>query len=320
MSRSSLARATELPFALDVERASKELARLKDVDRVKDIADKAAAVRGWLRAQGFALEAQNDAAEIMIRAQRRAGEILRAMPKALGARNVGKSGGSKLQPPTLEEQGIEKTWASRAQKLAAVPEPVFEKHVTATRARAEKLTTSGAIAATSHVKGYDGDEHYTPSQYVEAGRDVLGGTIDLDVASNPTAQKTVRAVRYLTKTDDALSEKNRIWRGRLWVQPPYSMTGLFVTRLIENLEAGHATSAVCLLNADTGTSWFQELGARGLVCLPKGRIAFLGPDGKPRSGNRAAQVFFALGEASEGDLFEHRFQAFGLVGRLRGPT
>ena len=44
-------------------------------------------------------------------------------------------------------------------------------------------------------------EHYTPDDYVEAARCVLGG-IDLDPASSAQANQTVRAGRYYTKEDD----------------------------------------------------------------------------------------------------------------------
>ena len=48
------------------------------------------------------------------------------------------------------------------------------------------------------------NEWYTPTQYVEAARRVLGG-IDLDPASCEVANATVKATRYLTKDDDGLA-------------------------------------------------------------------------------------------------------------------
>lgn len=317
MSRAALVRAPR-GAELDVERAASILAGCKDVERVKDMADRAAAIGHWLRSQKASLQAQNDAAEIMIRSQRRLGELLREMPKALGARNVGKSGGSKLQPPKLADQGIEKTAASRWQKLAKVPEPVFEQHVAAVRARAQKLTTSGAISATSHAATYDSDEWYTPEHFIDAASEVLG-EIDLDPASSEKAQETVRAKAYWTKKDDALDAR-RVWRGRVWMNPPYSapLASLFVMRLLDEHAAGRVTRAICLMNASTDTAWFHALARAGSVCLTAGRIAFLDPRGRAVQGNRVGQAFFCLGDADAHALFAARFAQYGLVGRLRG--
>ena len=60
-------------------------------------------------------------------------------------------------------------------------------------------------------------EWYTPPEYLERVRAVLGG-IDLDPASSKVAQKTVKAKRHFTKVEDALK---REWHGRTFMNPPY---------------------------------------------------------------------------------------------------
>lgn len=69
-------------------------------------------------------------------AERRLGEILAAMPKATGSAGTGRPplGGAKSEPPksdapTLADIGIDKKTSSRAQRLAKLPEAVFEKVV-----------------------------------------------------------------------------------------------------------------------------------------------------------------------------------------------
>jgi hypothetical protein len=74
------------------------------------------------------LEAQNHAAEIKLRAQRRAGEILAEMDMNRGGQAEQKSYRSQAvtgRTPTLEEMGIGKMDSSRWQQVAALPQEVF---------------------------------------------------------------------------------------------------------------------------------------------------------------------------------------------------
>ncbi len=64
-------------------------------------------------------------------------------------------------------------------------------------------------------------EHYTPCEYVETARYVLGA-IDLDPASNPLANKTIRAHSYYTTEEDGLTLP---WLGRVFCNPPGDRTG-----------------------------------------------------------------------------------------------
>ena len=105
------------------ERARAELAKAATLDEVKDIRDKAEALRLYLRQQSGGLEMQNAAAVLKLRAERRAGEILRDMDKNEGALMQGKALSPRSQagtaaPPTLAELGIEKTQAHRWQAAA----------------------------------------------------------------------------------------------------------------------------------------------------------------------------------------------------------
>lgn len=59
-------------------------------------------------------------------------------------------------------------------------------------------------------------EHYTPSNVVEAARRVMGG-IDLDPASCAVANERVRAVQWIGLPADGLALP---WHGRVFLNPP----------------------------------------------------------------------------------------------------
>lgn len=137
---------------LTVEKAQQFLAQSRDVDEVRDVADKAKAVALYLRSRSASLESQNDAAEIRLRAERRLGELTKEMPKAKGVRMAGGgrgAGGPVVRPPaqapTLKDQGIDKRDAAKWQALAAIPEKKFESFVAETRAKGERITTSAPL-------------------------------------------------------------------------------------------------------------------------------------------------------------------------------
>ncbi len=116
------------------EAARHALAQAQSVDEVLEIRDRAEAARAYARMAGD-IAMVNMAAEIRIRAERRAGELLAQM-KCEGLMGQGK--GDVLSP-----LGIEKHESSRWQKVAAVPEREFDAYVAQTKAEGRELTSSG---------------------------------------------------------------------------------------------------------------------------------------------------------------------------------
>jgi hypothetical protein len=107
------------------------IAAADKVDEVKSIRDKSMAIRLYARQAGN-FEAERQAQNIRVRAERRAGELLATMPKAKGAAEPGTKRGSTRSPNAtastpLAALGVTKQQASEWQQLAKVPEKEFEK-------------------------------------------------------------------------------------------------------------------------------------------------------------------------------------------------
>lgn len=133
---------------LSVEKARQFLAQSKNVDEIRDVADKAKAVALYLRSRDASIESHNDAVEIQLRCERRLGELNEEMPKAKNAPGPGrgkagqKAGPALSQPPSYAEQGIDKRDAAAWRELSELPEKEFEAVVADARERGERLTTS----------------------------------------------------------------------------------------------------------------------------------------------------------------------------------
>lgn len=123
----------------------------KNIDEVKQIRDQAEALRLYLKQQGESLEMQNACAEIKLRAERRAGEILREMPKNEGGGNGSnqyekRATGNTMLPvadvtPTLSDIGLTKMQSSRFQSIASIPELSFEQAIAETKNNCDELTS-----------------------------------------------------------------------------------------------------------------------------------------------------------------------------------
>lgn len=290
------------------------LAEIHSVDDARSIVDLAEAARVYARQVGLGLEAQNHAAEVKLRAQRRGGEILQQIERSNGGRP--KKNSEQAAPSfssQLEALEIEETAAKRWQNIAKMPEEKFEDFIAETKESGGEITTAGALKIASgqpHVSHNSGEnEWYTPSEYLKAARAVLG-VIDLDPASSKAANKHVQAENFYTLSDDGLTKE---WRGRVWMNPPYASDriGKFTNKLTQHYLKDDISEALVLVNNATETAWFQGMAKHAAaISLVSPRIRFLSPDGAigaPLQG----QVILYFGAKRE--VFQKEFEGFGLV-------
>lgn len=117
------------------------IAEASSLEEIKTIRDKSEAIRKYAQAAGLGLELQNQAAEIKLRAERKAGSFLSKL-KLHGGDRRDETSSDRV---TLEAIGISKDQSSRWQLAAAVPERVFAKYLEETQSVQGEVTTSGLI-------------------------------------------------------------------------------------------------------------------------------------------------------------------------------
>lgn len=118
--------------------------RIEDVGDAKALADKARAAQVWGERAKLGAEQVNLAAAARLWAERRAGELLREMPKhPPGPDANGDRSHAATDPPTLEDLRISKHESSRWQSLAEIPEESFAEAVEA--AAEDGLVTATAV-------------------------------------------------------------------------------------------------------------------------------------------------------------------------------
>src|ERR1051325_9718595 len=201
------------------ERCVAALAACRTTDEVREIRDRATAMRAYARqAKDRSLEA--DAFEIRSRAERRLGELLLAQKATVGfnegGRPLNKTGSSSepvFRPPTLAQAGIDKKLSMRAQRLALLSAAEFRFIIADGR---ERILAEGRERVQLN---FTGDmEWYSPPELIERARTVMG-SIDLDPASCALAQRVVKAETWFDAKHDGLKRR---WTGNVWLNPPFN--------------------------------------------------------------------------------------------------
>lgn len=153
-----------------LDRATHMLAEAKSLEEVKHILDLAEAARVYARAAKLGLEAANHAAEIKLRAERKAGDLLKQLERDTsfhGNQSVkfqGEKSPSQYREVLLD-QAIPTTTAHRWQQVASVPDLKFETYLAEVKDNGGELTTSGLLKKFNYkrdTKSAAPQDIYTP--------------------------------------------------------------------------------------------------------------------------------------------------------------
>jgi hypothetical protein len=132
------------------------IAEAHAIDEVKDIRDKALALEAYAR-QALNTDAEREACEIRLRAERKVGQLLRDGEKNKGARGTGsnqyqevRSTDTTTPPLTLKQLGISKDQSSQWQKLGAMPDDDFELAI---GTKTSMPSTNGILRTTAQPEG-----------------------------------------------------------------------------------------------------------------------------------------------------------------------
>lgn len=151
-------------------------------------------------------------------------------------------------------------------------------------------------------------EYYTPIKIIEAARRTMDG-FDLDPASSPVANQTVKASHFFTAEDDGLQ---KMWFGKVWLNHPFSREGnaLWINRLTAHYEGGLIEQACCITFASTSERWFQPL-MNYAQCYLSPRTNYLLPNGEVFRGVTKGSVVTYLGPSNK--RFIENFKQLGCV-------
>jgi hypothetical protein len=174
------------------------------VDEVKDIRDKARAMEAYFRLAKNT-EAERQACEIRLRAERKAGQLLADLERSKGGRPAQNSPHDGMSfRASREGAGVSAKQAQNWQKLAEVPDADFEVAL-----QADRPTTSGIIAA-----------HTAPKQRQMDDRALwLWGRLQdferMGVLAADPPEMVAEMFEHMQETTKALAPRVAEWLGRI---------------------------------------------------------------------------------------------------------
>jgi hypothetical protein len=136
---------TELTGLVKFDAARQAIEVASTVDEVKYIRDRAEAMRAYAKQSHLSLGMQNQCAEIKVRAERKAGELLKKMDLHEGGRPT-ENLSHDVTGFRLCDFGINRMQSSRWQQISSIPEKDFEERLEDIKKKGHELTTSDFLS------------------------------------------------------------------------------------------------------------------------------------------------------------------------------
>jgi len=151
--------------------ARRLLAEAKTLDEIKDIRNTAQTLANHFKIAKLGLEAQNDAAEIKVRAERKMGALLAEMD------GLGTHGGDRRSSTSavLETVGITRNQSSRWQKVAWLADERFEELLAGQREAEAEITTAYFLRAWRREKKNQNGKRGPTGRYGDFSEIVASG-------------------------------------------------------------------------------------------------------------------------------------------------
>lgn len=201
-----------------------------------------------------------------------------------------------ISQPTYAQLAIE---LEHGRQLHRLQKQVDRLHHQLDAAHQTIATLGGKVQKPLVHHSSDSNEWYTPAAIVALAREVMGG-IDLDPASNPTAQAWIQAKQWYGQEHDGFTQA---WAGRVWLNPPYGQTSkqngnygasAWMLKAIAEYDHGKVEQAILLVKGDS--LGIRTLRKRFPFCEPEKRIDFIRPDGEPSDKQPGTSRLFYLGD------------------------
>jgi hypothetical protein len=283
-----------------VDRARLAIVQAKTVTELREIDAQLSAVAHLARRMRAALTDQNRIGALRVECAARAGAMLAAAVRPGRPRMVA------ARDHSLPE-GVTKSQAFRWRQVADVPADVRAAY-------AEWCDGADQVVTFEGLHRFAGgpppdDERYTPPEIVERVRRVFGGLADLDPACHGRHNRERIAHRCFHRDDDGLGKR---WRGRVYLNPPFSAIARWMDHLVEEVAAGRVTEAVVAGPLVPDRCRWDALRPP-VICLPTKRIEWLTAAGDAKANAIPSCVVYLGGRAA---AFASAFKDVGLFYRL----
>ena len=261
-----------------------------------------------IAAHAGALSDTQDLAEELLYAESRLGGLYDEVESEQGKRTdvLCSSKGTKLDKiePNRKQRHFAKELHNNEEIIAKVVAEAREKGEVPVRQHVLNKIKQ------PHVSFNSGEnEWYTPNEYIEAARKVMG-SIDTDPATTASANKRIGAKTFYTIENTGLGKG---WKGNVWMNPPYSqpLVAHFCDTFAHKFRSKEIKQGCVLINNITETRFAQRLmEISSAICFPAGRVRFLDTNFENAGAPLQGQMVIYCGNNT--DSFVKEFSCLGI--------